>query len=198
MLVLAILLFLIFLFIEPISRVLNELSVLAGNRGMSDLQERLYGLYSLLATGNRTGDVGARLYLYQLSITHFINNPLLGVVGTLGFTRAQYVPVVAILNDYSNTLFVGRHSDIVDLLGGGGLIVFVPFLAIMIWFFKTVRRNAKNTESLKYVFVAYIMFFVYGLFDHSFSCGDVSFTFFVLVPMLTKLELENSLLDEAS
>lgn len=175
----------------PIAILLYKAVTFASNRGMSELAERLYGIYTILTTGSVSGgDVGARLYLYRISLNHFKNNPLLGLIGELGFTRAEHHSVSWLLNNassFNRIMAVGQHSDIIDLLGGGGIIGFFPFILVLRSFWRKIKQFAiDNKSSLKYVMIGIIQYIVYGVFDHSFSCTDVALVLFILIPCMTK------------
>ena len=82
---------------------------------------------------------------------------------------------------------VGQHSDIVDLLGGGGILCFIPFVLVMRYYWKNVRSHIKNNVLLTYAFIGFLQYLIYGIVDHSFSCVDVALVVFILMPLLSKL-----------
>ncbi len=178
-----------FMFITPIGHLLGKLAEIAGNRGYADLYERLNGLSRLLIAGSSYGDVWARVSLYRVSISHFLKNPFLGLIGINGFHRASFYKTYMMLGvDPSTVNSVGQHSDIVDLLGGGGIICFIPFVLVIRYYWKTVSSYIKNNGALlRYIFVGLLQYLLYGVVDHSFSCVDVALVVFVLVPLLSKL-----------
>lgn len=180
-----------YVFMQPLALLVGHLAAWVQQIGMESLHERLNGLSQLMLIGNTYGDISARFVLYQISITHFLRNPLLGLMGTNGFQRAAHYSTHQILftMDPSSVIAVGQHSDILDLLGGGGLVAFLPFALVIRWLSKTVRKTSvNNLYSLKFIFIGFLQYVVYGIVDHSFSCVDVALAVFVLLPLICKLK----------
>ncbi len=187
--VLAAIVFAIYLFTEPVGLLLARIAEFAGNRGYHDLHERFNGLSRLLIVGNAYGDIGARISLYRISISHFLQNPLFGLIGVNGFRRATFYKTVKMLDIGIPSMVnsVGQHSDIVDLLGGGGIICFIPFILVIRYYWKSFRAYIKSSTLLRFSFIGLLQYLLYGVVDHSFSCVDVALVVFVLVPLLSKL-----------
>lgn len=173
----------------PLTKGLYELAIVTKDLGMSSLYERLMGIYTVLTTGiTFSGDVGARIHLYLTSLIHVKDNVLFGLMGKLNFRRAVYYSVSQLLNHLPGDLLaVGQHSDLIDLLGGCGVLGTVPFVYMFSFFWKKIKKMANNNLCHKYLCICGIQYIIYGLFDHSFSCADVAFTIFVVNVLMTKL-----------
>lgn len=167
--------------ISVISRVLITLSVILSNNGMDSLANRIRGMGLLLGTNQRSGDVGSRIYLYSISLQHFLNNPLFGLIGQLGFRRASYHTTAQLLNMGTNSVMaVGQHSDFFDLLGGSGIVGTIPFILTVFSYFKKVFVESKSDGVKTLVVVVVIQYLLYCVFDHAFSCFDVSVIAFAM------------------
>lgn len=184
--VFALLLVLIILLYQPMLMLLNAVSVWVGNAGFASLEERIHGMYILLKGSKIYGDVGARVHLYSISLRHFFENPMLGLFAKTATSRSPYYKTSQLLNmSIESVNAVGQHSDIIDLLGGGGLVAFIPFLALLASHAKRFFSGVSDKPLKHAFFVVMIQYVAYGIFDHSFSCFDVALAVF-LVPMLVR------------
>ncbi|MBE6133384.1 MAG: O-antigen ligase family protein [Erysipelotrichaceae bacterium] len=176
----------ILLLLVIFSRQIIEFAIFVSREiNFGSLVERFEGVYNLLFSSDSTGDVSARIHLYMISITHFLKNPLLGLMGIVGFNRIEYIITDDLLNrDYSSVIAVGHHSDIIDLLGGNGLITLLLFLIVLVGFALTIVRKIRSKRMRATYFVIIIAFLVYGIFDHALSCLDVSFVIFAFTPLV--------------
>lgn len=172
-------------FLKVIADYINKL-------GFTDLYERVDGIYVLLSTGASYGDVYARMYLYRISWKHFIKNPLFGLMGTLGILNQSGVtPNQLIILGTGANISVGRHSDFIDLLGGGGLAAVIP-TAIVLWSY--IKKNIQSTsdEIAKIcILVGAMQYIAYGFFDHAFSNFEVGLSVF-LMPVLVVIAYQPS------
>lgn len=173
-------------FLIVLAPIVNLMASLLEGWGLEGLHERFMGVYQVLTGGflAAEGDVGARVFLYGLSLQHFLVNPVFGLWGELGFSRAPQFSADELLNTSYATQCVGQHSDIIDLLGGNGLFGFILFFAFIIWFWKNAKKYATSESALTFMHAALVMFVVYGVFDASLACLDVALTLFVLVPIV--------------
>lgn len=117
------------------------------------------------------GDLNTRLQLYLNSVKSFFKYPFFGVL----FTGKE------LSND-----ILGGHSTILDFAAGFGLLI-VPFYFFWIKKFnsiKYVRDDAKRNV----LFTAYIVYFLMGLVNTSFSGRILMYVLFVLPALLFKEE----------
>ncbi len=167
---------------------IGNLAQYVNQGGMLDLGERLTGIHQLFTGGlsAASGDVGARIFLYLLSIQHFFNNPIFGLWGEIGFSRVENYGTRDLLDSITTTT-LGQHSALLDLLGGNGLVGFIPFCIVIFMYWKTIKKNAVTELSKECMFTVILLYFIYGFLDHAFSCFDVAFSVFVLSPMVIKV-----------
>ena len=175
-------------FLIVLAPIVNIMATLLEGWGLEGLHERFMGVYQVLTGGflAAEGDVGARVFLYGLSLQHFFINPVFGLWGELGFSRAPQFSADELLNSNYATQCVGQHSDIIDLLGGNGLFGLILFLSFIIWFWQNAKKYTTSGSALTFMHAALVMFVVYGVFDASLACLDVALTLFVLVPIVLK------------
>lgn len=168
--------------IVPISfwgMILQVISNVIGNLGIEIIHERLDGMARLLIEGASYGDVYSRFSLYKISLQHFFNNPLFGLIGEKGFVRQHPTPYELIMLGKGADVSVGRHSDILDLLGGAGLVGFIPFLWIIYEYLVKMLRKFKNSSVNTLLFIVMLQYCIYGIADHAFSNFEVAFCVFV-------------------
>ena len=168
-----------FLFIQPILQILLRLME---TLGFESLAERVGGISNALFQEGSYGDVMARMHLYRISLQYFWKNPFFGLVGYNGFKRVEPLTATRMLNMLiPNVLGVGQHSDLIDLLGGNGLVGVSAFVFMMLYFYKKQRRfTQKHNDFLSFMRVNLLIYIIYGIFDHSFSCIDVAIALFAL------------------
>lgn len=150
--------------------------------GFHSLVERIGGLYSLLSKNGGYGDVYARLHLYSISLQYFIKDPLFGLAGYNGFHRVSYLSADRLMQSNASTILaVGQHSDLIDLLGGNGLISVGLFFILLRLYYKGLNGVLFADDDFRsFVRTMLLVFVIYGVFDHSLSCLDVSLTVFVI------------------
>lgn len=154
----------------------NAISVI----GIDILHERLDGMAELLIVGSTYGDVYTRFNLYSISLEHFIHNPILGLIGEKGLVRTHSTAYDLIMLGIGADESVGRHSDFIDLLGGGGLVAFIPFVLLIRNFIKKTCKRFNNPSAKTLLFVVFLQYIIYGLVDHAFSNYEVTFCIFVV------------------
>lgn len=154
--------------------------------GNEILYERIDGLAQLLSTGVTYGDAHARFALYEMSLTHFIKNPILGLIGEKGFVRMHPTPYDLIWLGDGADVSVGRHSDFIDLIGGGGLVGFIPFALLLTNHFRKFAKIFRNSATKTLLLILIMQYVVYGIVDHAFSNYEVAFSVFV-VPVFAGL-----------
>lgn len=161
--------------------------------GMGQLAERLRGMVYLLKSNTTFGDVAARMHLYRVSWQHFLHNPFLGLIGRLGFNRApQYTASEMLGMSVESIMAVGQHSDIIDLLGGSGLLGCFPFVFVMFRFLKRMIFHAETKRMKNLFIIILIQYIIYGFVDHAFSCLDVSIITFVMPAILLIVDREKA------
>jgi hypothetical protein len=94
---------------------------------------------------NSGGHITGRMYLHNMSWKAFIENPLMGASSP-----------------------VGGHSNILDRLGGMGLLPFIPFAMIILSQVKMTLRIINQTEQRMYFYLGFgsalSLLFLKGLF----------------------------------
>lgn len=166
--------------------------------GLEILWERIQGIIDLLSDGTTSGDVYARVYVYRISINHFLDNPLFGLIGKIGIMNQSGITAEQLINqEIGSNLSVGRHSDFIDLLGGGGLVAFIPFWIIIRNYEKMMMRSADKNTKVSAV-ISFLQYVIYGITDHAFSNFEVSIAVFLFSAMCVKayskremVEIEN-------
>lgn len=109
----------------------------------SILLERVSNLQDLFIKQSMMGDIGFRTRLYLMSWNAFLNNPLTG-------------------NMSNHTVMkLGYHSEILDLLGGCGIIGFSILLIIICYLRKIIMPQYKNQSIKVYYMVTLLAFFVF-------------------------------------
>lgn len=105
-----------------------------------------------LETGDTSGDMGERDDLYTISLNSFLSHPLTGE------------------KDINK---IGRHSYLLDHLTAMGLIVFIPFAALLIYRY---RRPLKYlTRGQFYYILAYFAFIILACVKNFFCVESAMF-----------------------
>lgn len=104
---------------------------------------RFRNLRDLFLNRNLTGDIALRGSLYQMSWESFLDRPLLGNIGAK-------VP---------NEL--GYHSELIDYLGGTGILGILVFALFLFSFFSTQNKKLPYEKSMRrYAVVSWLMFLI--------------------------------------
>ena len=160
--VLLILFLIIFAFFQSyfLPDFLYSVSEIIGSEQMAD---HIVELADILAGKAVIGDLD-RTELIKISWDAFLTNPLLG-----GFFSIKDVEL-------------SGHSTFFDVLGGTGLIGFVPY-ALFLWlFYKQVRNQIKNSETKKIWFIETVVFFALQFLNPIMANYEIVYAYMAMVP----------------
>lgn len=110
------------------------------------------------------GSMGLRILLYLNSITAFIRYPLFGIL------------------PFDTTYKLSGHSTILDILGGMGIIGFIPLVLGLYYSFKKVTFK-KNKRYSSVILCSYIVFIVVSIFNPQLSSPAVITTLLIVIPI---------------
>lgn len=116
---------------------------------------------------------GARLSLYEASVTSFLKHPLFGIYGPLGGGLDP--------NSYS---VIGGHSGWFDLLGFYGLFAGIPLFFAMYFNIKKHLNFFKDGIFYGSILVTSFMFVVMGFLNPNLSIFEIGFAQFCIVPAI--------------
>lgn len=142
-----ILFILILLTINPIF-IGNLLSIIANIISVDQISERLNHLSYLILYGDSTGVTLVRLELYKKSIDAFISYPITGITV------------------YDSTYLLSGHSSFLDLLGGTGLLGFLPYILFIFYSYKYSIQKINNKNLVCAIRACYIAFCFVGLVNN--------------------------------
>lgn len=122
--------------------IFEDLLVMSSSSRLKMLFYRLDQVTSyLLAPGNNTDSLGVRPTLYGNSLSTFLANPLWGIGSHI-----------------KNSLIVGEHSEIFDLLARFGLVGFICYATSFGGHAKKILGRVKNASGLWLIYIVYILF----------------------------------------
>ncbi|WP_170272235.1 O-antigen ligase family protein, partial [Clostridium tarantellae] len=147
----------------------NTLTLLSEKIGDINISTRINDIGNLIKFNDNTALSLDRLNLYNNSIQAFLQSPILGVF----FINPNYV--------------LSGHSTILDILGGLGLVGFVPFIMILYYSYKFSIRYIKNSSYKKCITTSYIVFIFISTLNPQFAASTVMFTLLITVPLLYNL-----------
>lgn len=93
--------------------------------GFDYLSKKIYDLEQLLVFKHVTGDANARGEFYMNSLHSFINSPISGQLFNPNITDRD----------------IGRHSDLLDIIGATGLIGLLSIIASISMYFRFLNRT---------------------------------------------------------
>ena len=107
----------------------------------TSVYSKLDDIHQSLIQGTITGGtLKGRMNYHQMSVESFYEHPLFGCDSVEG---------------------IGGHSKILDILGGMGLTVFIPFILIILSSLNEALRKVKEPELKYFVLLSYLVAFVY-------------------------------------
>ena len=131
--------------------------------------EKLHDISESLSGSTLSGSVAARGDLYQTSLNTFFESPLFGLM--------------------ANTLSsLGGHATAIDILGLTGIFGFIPFVLTIVYNFKRVCRTCNFPKNKASIIACNIEFIVLIFTKNIITALAVFFAFFVLFPLLLKIE----------
>lgn len=143
------------------------LYTLADNIEVYTISERLEQMADYLATNEKGGTL-ERLDLYQQSIDIFKNNILFGKMFA------------------NNNLSVSGHSEILDILAYGGIVLFSMFYIAMYYNFKNIYCICKTKEMKRCVKIIIAMFIILNTVNTSFTSTYIYFVIFAIIPAIIR------------
>ncbi len=137
------------------------------------------GLFSVNA---KSSSLGARLIIWEKVLSIYTQNPILGIgPGTLG----NYFP------PYPQWGVPQPHNVFLAFLLQTGIVGFIGFIWLLIWFFKTGLRNLElNNLNLGLIFLmSYTL--IHGLVDTTYWKNDLAVMFWVITGLMLILNKNN-------
>lgn len=122
----------------------NILVYLSDKTEIQAIAIRLKQLAALILYGDYSGDSLYRIVLYKRSIDAFFNYPIAGIT------------------IYNSNYSLSGHSAFLDILGGTGLLGFIPYLMFLWYSFKISMKKAKNKKCKNAIKTSYIVFCLIG------------------------------------
>lgn len=107
---------------------------------ITQISTRFYQIAIKLLYGDDSGDTLYRLVLYKNSISAFIKYPFTGIT--------------ILEPDYK----LSGHSTFLDILGGMGLIGFIPYIMFLLYSYKISINKAGNKSLRNAIRISYIIF----------------------------------------
>lgn len=157
---------------NQIAKAVLSLSIYMEGIGNELMAIRLDGIYCLLVGIEPTGDVAKRSLLYTRSWEAFLQSPLYG-------------------NLFGGNRLLGGHSELLDLLGSSGIIGFIPFITLFIFY---IRSAASEIDpDIRYVYyIVLVSFFILLSINTVFRSLDVSFVLFAAPALFLCEKTEDS------
>ncbi len=122
-----------------------------------------------LSKNSLAGSLSIRSDLYLQSFSSFTESPILGII--------------------SNSLgTIGGHATAIDILGLAGLLGFVPFALMYIYNVRRFFRTCDYFKNKAAIIACCVEFVVLVFSKNIITSLSVFFAFFVLLPLLLKIE----------
>ena len=116
-----------------------------------------------------SGSLSERNDLYQESLETFLENPLFGILT-------------------NPTGSIGGHATAFDILGLTGIFGFIPFVLTLVYNFRRVCRTCNYPKNKAAIIACNIELIIVIFTKNIISSLSLFFAFFVLLPMLLKME----------
>lgn len=136
------------------------------NQNLNEITIRIDEIIVFLNNNRSSGDLGARLGLYEKSLNIFLNNPVFGCL----FNYTQ----------------VGGHSEILDLMGTGGIIGLIFFAIPIFNYYKLIKSLNKDNFFKTFFLAEFILFITLAIVNTLFTSSDIALTFFILPALLVR------------
>ena len=153
------------LFTPLLDAILIRTRELFESMGLTVLSNRFTSVSDLLVDNNLTGGALTRTELYMKSLNAWVQSPVIG----------------NLFSGYARTL--GGHSEILDLLGSGGLVGMLIFIISMMPHIRRLK-SGKETKLSIYKRYSFIIFLVIALLNPVFVSGMISIPAFLLPELL--------------
>lgn len=135
--------------------------------------EKLHDISVSLSGSSLSGSLSERGDLYQISTKTFLESPVFGIMA-------------------NTTGSLGGHATAIDILGLVGIFGFIPFVLTIIYNFKRVCRTCNFPKNKASIIACNIEFIVLIFTKNIITSLSVFFAFFVVFPLLLKVENENT------
>lgn len=120
------------------------------------LRERISNLRDLFVFGSLNGDIHFRWRLYEVSIIAFFHNPLFGNLFAL------------------SPRLLGYHSEMLDLLGGTGILGITILLLVLIRIYSVYSPAYNNLRIRKYYLLAIVVIIFFSFVNTVFGSIELS------------------------
>ena len=134
------------------------------------VSDKLVDMHNSLIQGRITGStITTRNNLHDISKVNFISNPIFGGG------------------------YAGSHSKILDILGSSGLLVFIPFIMIILHFVKEKANMHKNKYYKVFIYFSMFISFVYLYQKGIFGAEGWLFTFVITPTLIDSVYYSNNI-----
>ncbi len=131
--------------------------------------EKLRDISASISGSALSGSLSDRSDLYQTSLNTFFESPLFGIMG-------------------NRTGSLGGHATAIDILGLTGIFGFIPFSLTIFYNFRRVCRTCNFSKNKAAIIACNIEFIILIFTKNIITSLSVFFAFFVLFPLLLKVE----------
>ncbi len=153
------------IFTPVLDILLSKLLELFESMGLTVLSNRFGSISDLLIENNLTGGALIRTELYMKSVTAWAQSPIIG----------------NIFAEYPRSL--GGHSEILDLMGSGGLISLSIFTALLVPHMKRFKSGRETNLSV-YKRYSFIIFIIIACVNTVFVSGMIAIPAFLMPELL--------------
>lgn len=151
------------------------LLVLSRSIDIYEVSQRFRDLANLIKFGDTSAISLSRLDLYANSLNAFFKSPFIGIFPLESSYR------------------LSNHSTVLDVLGGTGLIGFIPFVLSFYYSFKKSLSYVGNTNYKKCIYTSYLVFIFIAFLNPIFNSPTITFTLLALLPLFSHLFRQNNL-----
>lgn len=131
--------------------------------------DKLRDISASLSGSTLSGSLSERNDLYQTSLDSFLKSPIFGIMA-------------------NPTGALGGHATAIDILGLTGIFGFIPFALTIFYNFRRVCRTCNFPKNKASIIACHIEFIVLVFTKNIITSLSVFFAFFVLFPLLLKVE----------
>ncbi len=134
--------------------------------------DKLAEIGEFLKGNEATGDLETRFDYYKDSFNSFLKSPIAGML-SVGKTE------------------IGGHATLVDMLALVGIFGTIPFIIIIAMTMKKLLKKSVDTSHTAAVWGTITIFIIFLVMKNIISAISISYSFFVLIPILFGSEAEN-------
>lgn len=174
-LVILIILFVVLIFMIILSNsIFIRFGDILSRINMQTIAQKFYDL-SDSSISTYSGTVESRLYHYTASIEGFFHSPIFGRL-------------------FNASTGIGGHSEILDILASGGIILFGIVVLILYKFQFMFRLNCINVKFYKAYHLAYLSFILIALFNPILNSPVIAINTFLIPSLYINSELPEKVL----